>query len=165
MSHIIWPIFLLDYILIFNRISMLNDQGKYRWNLDWMPRSYIEYETSKKMKIEVTEKRQEDIKCAYCDNSFVNKNNYRRHLMLKRWWVFTQYYTTRVNQGELENLSAAFEQFSKTQTKKSRKQIVESWLGPKKRSRTDENPGPSNKIPHIDEAEITEMKIEPNERG
>ena len=43
---------------------------------------------------------------------------------------------------------------------------MDSWLGPKKRSRT-EDPGPSNMI--LDEAEIEEkieeIKIEPKEKG
>ena len=70
---------------------------------------------------------------------------------------------TRVYQLNLKNLSAAFEHFLETQAKSSREEIVNSWCGQKKRSRTEEIPGPSNKIQNFDENAITEMKIESNE--
>ena len=54
-----------------------------------MKRAKTVYQTARssinEMKIELGEKRKLDIKCHYCDNPFSTNNNYRRHLMARRW--------------------------------------------------------------------------------
>ena len=99
MSHIIWLIFFSELYFDFlpeSVCSTINENTGEIWTeckqvTQNMKVAKDVYKSARSqinsLKCEVAEKKSEELKCHYCTNPFSTKNNLRRHLMQKRWWV------------------------------------------------------------------------------